>query len=142
MLGSPPYYNNRAAIAIAPAPPPAHLLAQVAQTIPAEVAYDFIFKNMDRFLPADFDWSDMALPYRPPPRAAFLDMPAELRGNQLIDQDMDYNIAPRKTKNGGRFLGGLFESLGGIFESFIDIIKNLFGGDTDAFLRAKRAGKI
>ena len=139
MLGSPPYYNNRAAIAIAPAPPPAHLLAQVAQTIPAEVAYDFIFKNMDRFLPADFDWSDMALPYRPPPRAAFLDMPAELRGNQLIDQDMDYNIAPRKTKNGNRFLGGLFESF---LAPFLDIIKSLFGGDEIAFLRAKRAGKI
>ena len=137
MLSSPPYYYNQAAIA--PADPPAPLLAQIAQTIPAEVAYDFIFKNMDRFLPANFDWSDMALPYRPPPRAAFLDMPAELRGNQLIDQDMDYNIAPRKTKNGGRLLGGILESF---LAPFLDIIKNLFGGDTDAFLRAKRAGKI
>ena len=70
-------------------------------------------------------------------------MPADYEPtDQLYDQDMDYNIAPRKTKNGGRLLGGLFESLGGIFESFLDIIKNLFGGDTDAFLRAKRAGKI
>ena len=65
----------------------------------------------------------------------YSNMLAEREAEQDFGQDIDNIIAPRKTKNSGRFLGGIFSSI-------LDIIKNLFGGDTDAFLRAKRAGKI
>ena len=69
--------------------------------------------------------------------AVYNDMSAPLRADEL--SFLDNIITPRKTKNGGRFLGGLLESF---LAPFLDIIKNLFGGDTQAFLRAKRAGKI
>merc|ERR1712241_1471486 len=89
-------------------PPPA---PRRFQTFPAYGNFD----NIKNLLPADFDRSAGPV---------FDDLSAPLRA-----EEMDNIIAPRKTKNGGRLLGGLFESF---LAPFLDIIKNLFGGDTDA----------
>ena len=126
MLGSPSYYY-KGGVRV-PAPPLAHALPAYSQ--------QYLSDNLTILLP-DFVSN---LRFRQPPGAINDLMPADYEPtDQLYDQDMDYNIAPRKTKNASRFLGGLFESF---LAPFLDIIKSLFGGDEIAFLRAKRAGKI
>ena len=58
---------------------------------------------------------------QPPPGTTYNIMPADYEPtDQLYDQDMDYNIAPRKTKNGDRILRPIFKWIDGIYHQFVD----------------------
>ena len=57
---------------------------------------------------------------QPPPGTIYNVMPAVERADQLYDQDMDYNIAPRKTKNGGRLFGGIFKWVDDFYHQYLE----------------------
>ena len=107
VLGSPSYYYKDGVRV--PAPPLAHALPAYSQ--------QYLNDNLAILLP-DFVTN---LRFRQPPGAINDLMPADYEPtDQLYDQDMDYNIAPRKTKNGDRLFGGIFKWVDDFYHQYLE----------------------